>query len=54
MSLHMTIGHQTPPSIVDTFEAAGIVYPRDLAKLEVCHYPALGVKEAADHKKYSI
>jgi len=40
-----------PPSIVDTFEAAGIVHPRDLAELEVCHYPALGVKEAADRKK---
>lgn len=39
------------PQIVETFEAAGIVQPKDLAELEVCHYPALGVKDAADRKK---
>ena len=39
------------PQIVETFEAAGIVNPKDLAELEVCHYPALGVKDAADRKK---
>ncbi len=39
------------PQIVDTFEAAGIVHPKDLAELEVCHYPALGVKDSADRKK---
>ena len=39
------------PHIVETFEAAGIVNPKDLAELEVCHYPALGVKNSADRKK---
>ena len=39
------------PQIVETFDAAGIVNPKDLAELEVCHYPALGVKNAADRKK---
>lgn len=39
------------PQIIETFEAAGIVNPVDLAELEVCHYPALGVQDAADRKK---
>lgn len=39
------------PQIVETFEAAGIVHPKDLAELEVCHYPALGVTDSADRKK---
>lgn len=39
------------PHIVETFDAAGIVNPKDLAELEVCHYQALGVKEASDRKK---
>lgn len=39
------------PNIIETFEAAGIVNPKDLAELEVCHYQALGVKEASDRKK---
>jgi len=34
-----------------TFEAAGIVDPKDLAELEISHYPALGVKEPGDRKK---
>jgi len=39
------------PDVLETFDAAGIVNPKDLAELEVCHYPALGVKDAADRKK---
>lgn len=39
------------PNIIETFDAAGIVNPKDLAELEVCHYQALGVKEASDRKK---
>ena len=37
--------------IIDTFDAAGIVNPKDLAELEVNHFPALGVKEPGDRKK---
>lgn len=36
---------------VSTFKAAGIVTPSDLADLQVDHYGALGVTEAADRKK---
>jgi len=39
------------PHILETFEAAGIVNPKDLAELEICHYPALGVQEPGDRKK---
>ena len=39
------------PDVLETFDAAGIVNPKDLAELEVCHYPALGVKNPADRKK---
>lgn len=39
------------PHILETFEAAGIVNPKDLAELEICHYPALGVQQASDRKK---
>jgi len=39
------------PDVLLTFEAAGIVNPKDLAELEISHYPALGVKEAGDRKK---
>jgi len=39
------------PHILETFDAAGIVNPKDLAELEVCHYPALGVQEPSDRKK---
>lgn len=39
------------PEILETFEAAGIVNPKDLAELEICHYPALGVRQASDRKK---
>ena len=39
------------PHIIETFEAAGIVNPTDLAELEICHYPALGVQEPGDRKK---
>lgn len=37
--------------IIETFDAAGIVNPKDLAELEVNHFPALGVKEPGDRKK---
>jgi len=37
--------------VLQTFEAAGIVNPKDLAELEIGHYPALGVKEPGDRKK---
>jgi hypothetical protein len=39
------------PHILETFDAAGIVNPKDLAELEICHYPALGVQEPGDRKK---
>lgn len=39
------------PEVLQTFEAAGIVDPKDLAELEISHYPALGVKEPGDRKK---
>ncbi len=39
------------PHILETFEAAGIVNPKDLAELEICHYPALGVQQPGDRKK---
>lgn len=37
--------------IIETFDAAGIVNPKDLAELEVNHFPALGVKDPGDRKK---
>lgn len=39
------------PEILETFEAAGIVNPKDLAELQICHYPALGVQQPGDRKK---
>ena len=39
------------PEILETFEAAGIVNPRNLAELQICHYPALGVQQPGDRKK---
>jgi len=39
------------PHILKTVEAAGIVNPEDLAELEICYYPALGVQHPGDRKK---